>query len=98
MKITATIYQRQEIIEAGVVSVDFPVSPGTAAGVMLPTGGELAQRIYGVVVPVEFTFFTKTRNAGILEGNRLEIASVQYEILYIADYQKIQSVLLKKVI
>ena len=96
-KTVATIKTATNVNTAGIVAQTWAGST-TAAGVWLPTGGEKAQQIYGVIVPCEFTFFTRSRSALLIAGNRLEIASLQYEILYVADYTKIQSVLVRKVI
>lgn len=96
-KITATIKTPTDTNTAGVVAQVW-AGTTTAQGTWLPTGGEKAQQIYGVTVPCEFTFFTKSRSALLIVGNRLELSSVQYEILYVADYLKIQSVLVRNVI
>ena len=96
-KTTVTIKAPTNTNTAGVVAQSF-AGTTTASGVFLPTGGEKAQQIHGVTVPCEFTFFTKSRSSLLIVGNRLDVASVQYEILYVADYQKIQSVLVRKVV
>lgn len=96
-KTTATLKSPTNTNTAGIVAQVW-AGTTTAQGVWLPTGGEKAAQIYGVTVPCEFTFFTRSRSLLLIIGNRLEVASVQYEILYVADYLKIQSVLVRKVI
>ena len=96
-KTTVIIKQPTNVNTDGIVEQTW-AGTTTAAGTFLPTGGEKAQQIYGVTVPCEFTFFTKSRSALLTVDNRLEAAGVQYEILYVADYTKIQSVLVRKVI
>ena len=96
-QLQATIYQRQQTNNSGVAAVDYPVSTGAVMGVLLPTGGTIVQRQYGLEYAGEFEFYTKRRNAGLIEGNRLVIGAKTYDIVGVRDYVKAITCLLKEV-
>ena len=70
----------------------------TVRGTLLPTGGQIVQKIYGQEYAGEFEFYARQRNAGLAAGNRLRIGSVDYDIVAIRDYGKVVTCLLETVV
>ena len=70
----------------------------TVRGTLLPTGGEIVQKQYGQEYAGEFEFYARQRNAGLVQGSRLRIATLDYDIVAIRDYGKVVTCLLRRVV
>lgn len=96
-QVQATVYPRVESNTNGIPAITYPTSAGTVMGVKLPTGGTIVQKIYGLDYVGEFEFYTKQRNAALLEGNRLKISDKWYDIKGTRDFVKAITCLLSEV-
>lgn len=63
-------------------------------GKLLPYGGDLAQKEYGVTQTVTYRFFTRQHHPAWAPGNRIIAGDKILTIVYVADYGKILDVLL----
>lgn len=94
----ATVMQQQIEYDAARRGTVYYDSAGTISGTFIPTGGTVVQRQYGQEYAGDFEFYTKKRHSGLLVGNQLQIAGVDYDIVAVRDYVKAITVLLKKAV
>ena len=66
----------------------------TLKGVMLPYGQQLALKEYGYDAPVKYRVFTFRKNSAIKVGARVNVRGLFLFVVYIADYGKVQDILL----
>ena len=92
----ATVRQRTIEYDAARRGVVYFDTAGTISGTFIPTGGVVVQKQYGQEYAGDFEFYTKKRHAGLVVGNQLQIASVNYDIVAVRDYVKAITVLLKR--
>lgn len=70
----------------------------TVRGHWVPAQNNIIARAYGLKIDVENRFFTKAHNDSLIEGNRLQVGSVQYDIFSVDDYGSWQEVGVRKAI
>ena len=92
----ATVMQKAIEYDSARRGTVFFDASGTINGTFLPTGGTVVQRQYGQEYAGDFEFYTKKRHAGIVVGNQLQIASVNYDIVAVRDYVRAITVLLTR--
>jgi hypothetical protein len=64
-------------------------------GVLLPYGQELALKEYGYNAPVKYRAFNMRKiNQYLQVGNRVLVKGIELFIVFVADYGKVQDILL----
>ena len=93
---SATVLIKNIDYDAARIGIASYAESGTTRGVLLPIGGELLVRHYGELYQGEFEFYARQRNDGLIPGNQLRVAGIDYDITAIRDYAKVVVCLLRK--
>ena len=94
-KETLTIQTAVNIIDAEGYTIQTWADSVSLKGVLLPYGQELALKEYGYNAPVKYRAFNMRKISEFLVvGNKMLAKGQELYIVYIADYGKVQDILL----